>query len=112
MYGFEVDDVETGKYIFGCHTGKDMMDADFSYVGDKVYEHMSTSHGNSVGFSVISNESSHIWYSLYSANSHNLFGCACMRDGSYAILNKKYSKDEYEEMVLKIIEHMKTTGEW
>jgi len=30
----------------------------------------------------------------------------------YCILNKQYSKEEYEELVPKIIEHMQKTGEW
>jgi hypothetical protein len=30
----------------------------------------------------------------------------------YCILNKQYTKEEYEELVPKIIEHMKKTGEW
>ena len=35
-----------------------------------------------------------------------------MHDQQYCILNKKYSEEEYNALVPKIIEHMKTTGEW
>tara|TARA_B100000315_G_C14435191_1_gene522072 strand:- start:333 stop:959 length:627 start_codon:yes stop_codon:yes gene_type:complete len=42
----------------------------------------------------------------------DLFGCIGMRKQQYCILNKQYTKEEYEEMVPKIIEHMKKTGEW
>ncbi len=45
-------------------------------------------------------------------NSHDLFGCVGLKKKSYCILNKQYSKEEYEELVPKIIEHMKKTGEW
>jgi hypothetical protein len=31
---------------------------------------------------------------------------------SYCILNKKYSKEDYEILAAKIIEHMEKTGEW
>jgi len=44
--------------------------------------------------------------------SSNLFGCASMMKREYCILNKQYTKDEYNELVPKIIEHMKRTGEW
>ena len=37
------------------------------------------------------------------------FGCIGLKKGEYAILNKKYSKEEYEALVPKIIQHMKDT---
>ncbi len=45
----------------------------------------------------------------YSINCHscsNLFGCCGLRSKQYCILNKQYTKEEYEEMVPKIIKHM------
>lgn len=45
-------------------------------------------------------------------SSSNLFGCVGVRGKQYCILNKQYSKEEYESLVPKIIEHMKQTGEW
>ena len=55
---------------------------------------------------------SHAWYSYdiqYSHNcidSNNLFGCIGLRNKQYCILNKQYSKEEYEALVPKIIEQM------
>lgn len=40
------------------------------------------------------------------------FGCTGLRHKDYCILNKQYSKEEYEELLPKIIDHMKSTGEW
>ena len=45
----------------------------------------------------------------YSYNVHNaayLFGCVGVRNKQYCILNKQYSKEEYEALVPKIIAHM------
>lgn len=42
----------------------------------------------------------------------NCFGCSNMRKVKYCILNKQYSEEEYNELVPKIISHMKETGEW
>jgi len=39
-------------------------------------------------------------------NSSNLFGCVSLRNKKYCILNKQYTKEEYEDLVPKIIEHM------
>ena len=45
-------------------------------------------------------------------NCQNLFGCIWLRNKQYCILNKQYTKEEYEQLVPKIIEHMKKIGEW
>ncbi|MCX6808022.1 MAG: hypothetical protein NTZ80_04510 [Patescibacteria group bacterium] len=45
-------------------------------------------------------------YSDHCFYSSNLFGCSSMKYKQYCILNKQYSKQEYEELVPKIIEHM------
>lgn len=46
---------------------------------------------------------------LYSYNCHNCndcFACIGLRSKQYCILNKQYTKEEYEELVPKIIKHM------
>lgn len=45
-------------------------------------------------------------------HSKSCFACVGLRRKEYCILNKQYSKEEYEELVPKIVEHMKDTGEW
>ena len=39
-------------------------------------------------------------------SSADLFGCVSLRKKQYCILNKQYSKEEYEELVGKIKKHM------
>lgn len=54
-------------------------------------------------------------YCLYSDNCHHsehLFGCSSMKNAKYCILNKQYSKEEYEALAPKIIERMRSDGEW
>lgn len=51
----------------------------------------------------------------YSNNCHssqNLLGCNGIKKGAYAVLNKKYSKDEFVSLRGKIVEHMRQVGEW
>ncbi|MDD5146640.1 MAG: hypothetical protein PHN39_02780, partial [Candidatus Pacebacteria bacterium] len=45
-------------------------------------------------------------YCVQCHNSHNLFACIGLRNKQYCILNKQYIKEEYEELVPKIIQHM------
>ena len=45
-------------------------------------------------------------YCFQCQNSSHLFGCISLRNKQYCILNKQYTKEEYEELVPKIIAHM------
>lgn len=56
--------------------------------------------------------SNDLTYCDSSSNSENCFGSIGMRHKKYCILNKQYSKEEYEALIPKIIDHMKSTGEW
>jgi len=52
---------------------------------------------------------------MYSQNcfsSSHLFGCIGLSNQHYCILNKPYKKEEYAQLVPKIIEHMKKGEEW
>ena len=51
-------------------------------------------------------------YCISCSSSKNLFACVGLKHAQYCILNKQYTKEEYEELVPKIIEHMQKTGEW
>jgi len=45
-------------------------------------------------------------YCMRCFDSFNLFGCVGLRNKEYCILNKQYTKEEYESLVPKIIQHM------
>ena len=45
-------------------------------------------------------------YSMFSFDVNNLFGCIGLRNKQYCILNKQYTKEEYEKLREKIIKHM------
>lgn len=47
-----------------------------------------------------------VQYSLFCQNSNNLFGCVSLRNKSYCIFNKQYTKEEYEALLPKIIKQM------
>ncbi len=46
-------------------------------------------------------------YCIQTMTSHDMFGCIGLRKNEYCILNKQYSKEEYENLRAKIIEQMK-----
>jgi len=106
---FNCEKVEDGKYLFGITDGKDVMD--FTYWGqfsELIYE--CSSIGRQCSQVSFSNE---CWDQLiraqYCVNCHScsdLFGCVGLRKKQYCILNKQYTKEEYEVLIPKIIEHM------
>jgi len=57
-------------------------------------------------------ESNDIIYCDTLKSCNNCFGCTGLKHKSYCILNQQYTKEEYEKLVPKIIEHMKSTNEF
>lgn len=45
-------------------------------------------------------------------SSQHCFGCVGLRHKHYCILNKQYTKEEYETLVSRLINHMRSTGEY
>ena len=114
---YRVRGVEDSRFVQNILTGPVKDCYDYNNYGDnveQVYEGMVVGSGVSSvkftaeGYPNIDNLS----YCYYCNKSSNLFGCISLRNKKYCILNKQYTKEEYEELVPKIIEHMKSTGEY
>ncbi len=111
---FDATDLWDCRYCHWLHTAKSCMDIiSWGFPAELCYECAETGSGSySALFSITSSNSQNVLYSYYSMNSQNLFGCIGIKKGSYCILNKQYSKEEYEILVPKIIEHLRKTKEW
>lgn len=57
-------------------------------------------------------DNTNLTYSDSCHNSNELFACIGIKKGSYMLLNKQYSREDYFELKEKLIEHMKHTGEY
>ena len=72
-----------------------------------VYESIAPGFGSYLArFNFLIDASSEIFYSCLCLGSSSLFACIGLRNKSYCILNKQYTKEEYEKLVPRIIEHM------
>ena len=82
--------------------------AQFGQNTELMYEVMQAGYQTSnVKFSyLVAAMSSSIEYSDSVYGSSNCFGCSNLRDKEYCILNKQYSKEEYNEFIPKIKKHM------
>jgi hypothetical protein len=101
-YGFQMD--ETYDSIENSHTGYDKCELLYQTIG----------HNGSFHCMCCDScwHSSDLIYSNLCFSSRDCFGCIGMRQNQYCILNKQYSKEEYEEIVAKIIDEMIERGEW
>lgn len=110
---FGVKYTENVKYLYDIKDYKDSMDA---YTGGRnsqlIYECTAAAAAYNCKFCVRVPDSREITYSIAIYDSNNCFGCIGLRNAEYCIFNKQYSKEEYEKLKVKIIEHMKNTGEW
>src|SRR3989344_1932578 len=102
---------ENCRYCFRGFESKDCVD----FVGS-VGEKCGSSCLEVWGYENICNLcTSHCRYSAYLDNCEECeycFGCIGLRKKKYCILNKQYSKEEYERLVFDIKRDMKKRGEW
>ena len=112
---YECDNSEDLRYSYCLEGVKDSMD--YSYWGvnaERIYECQAG------GFDIYNLKFCNVCWSscrdlMYCDHTHHskdCFGCVGLRNKQYCILNKQYSKEEYEALVPKLIEHMQKTGEW
>jgi len=111
---FDVDDIEDCKYCVGLRSGRDAQDV-YHYgctgLNELLYMCEAVGHGavRTLFSKLIWGGSSDVILSYECFAVKNCFGCAGLRHQEYCILNKQYTKDEYEILVPKIIDHMKRT---
>ena len=122
------DHLLNSKDSFWCFDSREMEDCVFAYIGPKemkdcqdlhyspnselVYDTMSGVNNYATKWMLHSWDMKHSSYCDECFYSHHLFGCIGLKNQEYCILNKKYSKEEYEQLIPKIIGHMQVAGEW
>lgn len=110
---FDVVDSENIRHVTSCVDTK-----------DSIWSYSSTFGNSHNALCCVVNRTSNTTASFYIFDSHDLtycdscrnssdlFGCIGVNHGKYAIMNKVYGQHEYETLRGKIIDHMKSTGEW
>jgi len=63
-------------------------------------------------FSILIYHGVNLLYCNNCRNCEDCFGCVSLRNSRYCVFNKQYTKDEYEDLVPRIIAHMRAAGEW
>ena len=110
-HGFFVDGAEDSKFVSLIHSPgtKDCFDyTDWGDNAQRVYESIACGLGvDNIKFSnLVVLNSKNATYSYWSYGCSDIFGCSDLRKKQYCILNKQYTKNEYEGLVPKIVKHM------
>ncbi|MCX6705379.1 MAG: hypothetical protein NT162_03545, partial [Candidatus Woesebacteria bacterium] len=85
---------------------KDSYDISLTGGVSECYECAVGDHSQLNLFALFSVKSQDIKYNHHCHNCKHIFGCVGLRNANYCIFNKQYSKEEYEELVSKIIKQM------
>lgn len=107
-YSFSSRETEDSKYLFFIRNNvKDCYDNSFQgFNSELCYEITQGFGGSNVAFGVRNFDNQDAHYNEECHNCLNIFGCEGLRKKQYCILNKQYTKEEYEELLPKIIKHM------
>lgn len=113
---FDCTQLEDCKFCVWLHESKDCYDCyAWGNTGELGYENQLCGNGfyKVLFCDSCCNNVSNLLYCRYCIGGNsNLFGCVGLKAQKYCILNKQYTKEEYERLVPKIIDHMRKTGEW
>jgi hypothetical protein len=105
---FDVHDAENVKNAYRAFLEKDSMEIDYAGKGELMYEYITGAINDyNVKFSCSAFDTvQNAEYVENCITSSNIFGCISLKKKEYAILNKVYSKKEYENLIREIKKHM------
>lgn len=116
---YDCEYMENSRYCYDLKKGRDVSyeNYDISAFGVGVIQ---CYEGSTIGYNANHClfgenvwECADVHYSMFCMNNcKDCFGCVGLKKKQYCILNKQYSREEYEAIVPRIIELMQKTGEW
>jgi hypothetical protein len=114
-YCFNISEAEDLRYCDALYGAKNCMDvSSFGENIECVYESGTIGincQNIFMSFTCVDNVSGLI-YCDECRNTKDCIGCAGLFRKQYCIFNQQYSKEEYEQLAPRLIEHMQKTGEW
>lgn len=112
---YHVRHAEDCRYLESCEEIKDSMDNTFSgWPAELIFQTMSAGvQCYNFLFCTACWSCSNLLYCDSCHHSSDLFGCVGLKNkNKYCVLNKQYSKDEYEKLVSRILSDMSERKEW
>ncbi|MBI1812941.1 hypothetical protein HY285_05715 [Candidatus Peregrinibacteria bacterium] len=109
---YYADRSEDCRYCAQVVDLEDCQDINFTEENELCYEYLGAYQNSRTLFSLFCNRVSDSLYCSACHSSRNLFGCVGMRNAEHCILNRQYTKEEYEKLVSRIIEKMKKENQY
>ena len=110
---FTIDHAEDCKYMFEVSNAQRSQDIDCcNDVMGLSYQVVASKNFFNLFFSYNCRSSSDSYYLMDCTQVKHCFGCVGLYNKEYCILNKQFSKEDYFELLPKIISHLQETGEW
>jgi len=89
----------------------DLARCTLTWMATRIYSSTWGKWGDASAFHVWCNDCIQTYYSYYCRDCKHCFGCVKLDHKEYCIFNKQYTKEEYEELLPRIIADMQKTGE-
>lgn len=112
---YDCSDIEDCKYCNSMRGAKDCYDiSHWGHPAELCYECMGVGEGftSSAFCSCCWPNCLNLLYCFSCSACKDCFGCVGLKHKQYCIFNRQYSKEEYDQLVPKIIEQMRKHGEW
>lgn len=113
LKSYDLNGAEDCGYVSVGVSIRDCLDCSNIYLGAELnYQLLGVVGSYNCAFSNYVINCRDVLYSEYLFNCQNVFGCEGLKRKNYCVLNKEYRESDYNDLVFRIIEHMKGTGEW
>ncbi len=107
---FDAKKSEDSKFLYTSYNQENSYDISFTGEPSRfTLEGLSVHGSENSSFCFDVHSSVNMLYSGLCFNCKDCFGCIGLKHAQYCILNKQYTKEEYEKIRGKIIEHMKNS---
>ncbi len=104
--------VENSKYFERGDTIRDSYDCLSGGEQELCYDSINPDNSYMTLFTSYCHKDNDVRYSDSCQSSEHCFGCVGLKSAKYCILNKQYSKEEYEKTVPLLVKKMKERGEY
>ncbi|OGF93883.1 hypothetical protein A3G54_02860 [Candidatus Giovannonibacteria bacterium RIFCSPLOWO2_12_FULL_44_15] len=105
-----LENSENCKNIFRGFQNKDTQDATAVWKTELAAEVVQITQGYKLKYSIFCTNCRESEYLDFCIECENCFGCVGLKKKQYCILNKQYTKGEYEKITIQIRENIKSNG--
>ncbi len=100
------------RFITESAESNDCYDCHSIWMCERLYEFQANITAVNSMFCNLCYDAANLLYCDHCLSCQDCFGCVGLNHKKYCILNKQYSKEEYESLLPRLIEHMRKTKEW